>query len=964
MTYIERFEKVVRDYPDRLAFDDGERTLTYRELDEESGKIYSYLKKQGIGREDTVQIIPDRGVGAVACIIGALKAGACFIPGESDYPAQRLEFIRRDAGCRLVIDQKLYTEIIDNELPLTGHEETGLHDAAYIIYTSGSTGNPKGVVHEYGNIEQQASLVPEEENVREYKEGMIIPFYFVLATQFLIHYTLRAYTVYIISHDMVRDFRKLSKFVEDKRLQGIYLSPSYIRLYKEPSPYLEEIVTCSEPANGIYYPGGKPVLYNLYAMSEAGFNVTGAVLDKAYDVAPVGKPLLEEIDVHLVDDDGKRIEGPGTGEFCFRNTYVRGYLNLPERTAAAFQNGVYHTGDICRRDGNGMYYVMGRKDDMFKINGNRIEPAEIEKRVKEATGLEDVHAKGFQEDGRAFIVLYYLIPQAKELGIYKDGRLECDMSLLQKTLPDYMIPSYYVGLESFPINANGKLNRMALKAPQRDAYQGDYVEPANEEERFFCKAMQEVLNIKRVGAEDDFYGIGGDSLGAMQLIMACSDAGYEISVGTLYRCRTPRRLAAALKDLQCTDDIASQEEQARRTARRVNELELVYLKDYEEHPQSTYYNLPELYELKEDVELEKLKAALQKVIKAHPVILSKFIRLPEGEYGQVYEPSLFKEPVIEDISDEEFEALKPALDEPMQLVDGRLYSFRLFRTQTKKYFFLNLHHSIADGTSVSILRNQLYECYIDMDYVIPKDYYYYEASLQDSYRASENFKEAEKYYGENILNKVKDGACGCILKPDKAGPDIGNGLYRRKGYPRFGDGRNNLRYMAAFLLAMADMNGENAGYLNCVYHGRDDLRKNNSIGLYARGIPIFYEKEGEQSPEQILKLIQEQMNFGMAHCDYYFEKCLPTPEANTVIFNYQKNTLNIGKIGGLVAGRVPLPKNREQKNGSAICGMIDLDMLPDLTLYCAYSEGYYSKEYWDKFAQCFDEELAFFKENP
>lgn len=547
--FLERLKEIIDTYPDRTAFVDGERQVTYRELEKESGKVYHYLKRIGIGKDDFVQIVMPRSIGTVSVMGGVLRAGAAFVPLEDTYPEDRIQYIREDSGSKCVIDQALFEEILAEEPYLVGCEETDLHDACYAIYTSGSTGNPKGVVHEYGNIDQNALAAPEADEWPEQRFGLLPPFYFVGAETFLMSQMLEANTIYIIPHELRQDFRKLSSYIIENRLQSLFMSPSYIRIYEKPSPWLMRIETASEPANGLFYPGGMPEIENLYGMSEAGFVVLKQLLDRVYDPAPVGKPTIP-VDVHLLDEEGNRVEGEGTGEICFRDEYVRGYLNLPEKTKAAFVDGVYHTGDIARRDKEGVYTIVGRRDEMIKINGNRIEPAEIEFRIKEQTGLTQVAAKGFVTPQRSYIAVYYLKQEAKDKGLLEGDRLMIDLEELGTSLPDYMIPSAFQGLDEFPINANGKLNKRALPEPESpgegESYQ--YIAPSNEKEKLLCTLMEEILKRPRIGAEDDFYEAGGDSINALLFLAALSDRGIEIPLGELTKRRTPRELAPLIPE--------------------------------------------------------------------------------------------------------------------------------------------------------------------------------------------------------------------------------------------------------------------------------------------------------------------------------------------------------------------------------------------------------------------------------
>ncbi|MCR4610421.1 MAG: non-ribosomal peptide synthetase, partial [Lachnospiraceae bacterium] len=540
--FLNIYNNKVRTIGKKVAFDDAENSLTYEQLDECSAKIYNYLKSKGIGREDFVQVLLRRGVKIPAVIMGVVKAGAAFMVLEDTYPADRIDYIYKDLGCKLCIDDKLYDEIMDTVEPLSGCEDMDEHDACYAVYTSGSTGNPKGVLHEYGNIEQGYNSFETWYDEDINNAAIFAPFYFVAGIIDIFHYITRGRTTYIVPHDMVRDFVAVKKFIEKNNIEEIFLPPSYLKIYPNPSKTIKVLYTGSEPANGLSY-YNEPTLINFYAMSESGFVVLQSNLSKPYDVAPVGVPLLDEIKACILDEDGKVIEGPGQGELCFINDYVRGYINLPEQTAKTWRNGLYHTNDCVRRDEEGNYYVIGRYDDMIKINGNRVEPVEIETQLKKLTGLKQVIAKGFKIDNRTFICAYYLKDEATKTGIYKNGELSVKLDTLSEKLPDYMIPTYYVALDEFPLLPNGKIAKKNLVPPDIDKDEREYAEPTNETEKIICDTFAKVLKTDRIGITDDFYAMGGDSMSSIVLAAAFSEMRMYIDTKAIYKYRTPGELA-------------------------------------------------------------------------------------------------------------------------------------------------------------------------------------------------------------------------------------------------------------------------------------------------------------------------------------------------------------------------------------------------------------------------------------
>ena len=959
--YLDRLQKIVSQYPDRVALSDSERSLTYGDFEIETGKIYNYLKKQGVKREDHIMVLTKRGIGGISCIYGVLKAGAAYIPLEEDYPKERIDFIKKDASCKIVIDEALYRKIIKTEEYLEGYEETALHDAAFIVYTSGSTGNPKGVVHEYGNIEQLASAVKEKASRREFREGIVAPFYFIMASQLVLQYALQAYTMYIVPSRLVRNFVKFSEYICTNRIQGIFLSPSYLRLYKEPSPYLEEIVTAGEPANGLYYPGGKPAVRNLYGMTEAGFSILETFLDKACEIAPVGKPILKEIDLHLEDNDGNRVEGAGIGEICFKSEYVRGYLNLPEKTKAAFINGVFHTGDIGKRDENGIYYIIGRKDDMFKINGNRVEPVEVESAVKRITGLNTVVARGFDIDGRAFICLYYLRNEAQELNLTEGDSLKIDVSALSDILPRYMIPTYYIPLDKMPLNERGKTVRRLLMPPEIKTWEKDYVPPANDTEKAICDMMAEILGADTVSAESDFYLSGGDSLRTIRLISLAGEYGYSFTAGELYEARTPRKLAkiCAERHILGETELQAQELSARQEMRDLLPMQKVWANIDLAHPDVNLGSVVMLYRMKPQTSPEKLKYALDKTLRHYPVFSTRFVRDDNGNLKQVYDESLVTPAVIQDITEAEIEKLQSAPLEKINLFAGGCYRAKIFRTEMTCYLFLQVHHAFTDGTGLSLLRDSIFGYCEDANFRPAPDCYYYLLRQMEAAKNSESYREAEKYYDELYRQKLKiDFGCA-KMQPDLDEENTKTVFYvKRDVFPR-DYGKTNAFYMTAAAVATAKANGTDRALIYGTHNGRDDNLKLNSAGGFAFNVPAYLIMEDGDTPESLLEKVKAQVEFGSAHASYSRYPDDISSVDGTVLFLYQKDMFGFGKMGKYIEAELPRFAVTEQPWHFFAVSVVDEAENDMLRLCVIYSPNRYSKARVEKFVKYYIEAVDY-----
>ncbi len=530
--FIEKFEENVRLYPDKVILQDQEASLTFKQLDELSGRVYAYLKQKGIGREDFVMIDLPHDIVALACMVGVWKAGAALVFCDDYFPKERKSYIYQTCSCKLTIDTNRLQEIKENE-PLKGHQETSQHDAAFAVFTSGSEGKPKGVIQEYGKLAFTPMSLLEASKIH-CPTDMTLFVYAPLSTVATINTAnlamINPFTLDIGSLDLMKHPQRLNDYLIERKVTMASLTPSFYKYSQLKSPHLTCVHLSSEPVHGVF--NDDVTLVNLYMQSE-GYCITAFNIDKPYRIAPIGKPAEADM-VRLYEDD-KPVSAGHIGELCYRNPYFRGYINDEATAQESFVDGYFRSGDIAKLDENGNYVILGRKTDMIKINGNRIEPAEIEAAVKRVLGIDWAFAKGFVQTERSFICVYYT------------AEIEIDLAKVRKELmlilPSYMIPSYFIHLDDIPRLPNGKVNRQALLAPDIRDYTAEYVAPTNELEELLCNVMRYVLGVERIGINDDFYLLGGDSLRTIRLIAECHIEG--LSVSEVYAHRTPAKIAEA-----------------------------------------------------------------------------------------------------------------------------------------------------------------------------------------------------------------------------------------------------------------------------------------------------------------------------------------------------------------------------------------------------------------------------------
>ena len=931
-----------------ILFDDVySKGLTYAQLDDMSGRVYAHLKAQGIGKEDFVLIDLPRGVQPIIAMIGVWKAGAAWALVEDTYAPERIEYIRNDCGCKAEISAENWDEIM-NTPPLSGHEAVDPHDAAYAIYTSGTTGNPKGVLHEFGNLERAIDSIrvngkcPFNENDRL---ATLAPMNFV-ATVIVILCALNVFQGknYIVSYATIKNTGALVKFFLTKRITITFLTPSYVRkLGNQTGPFLRMLFVGSEPANNLYNKNLE--LINIYAASESGFAVGFFPIDKAYEVCPIGQPQVETT-IYLWDENGADVPDGETGELCFVNPYVRGYLNLPEETAKAFVDGVYHTGDLARRDENGNLVLLGRSGDMIKINGNRIEPAEIEAAVKQALGIDWVAARGFEESDKSYLCAYYTA----------DIQVDADAlrKELAKRLPYYMIPAYFIKIDSVPLKATGKLDRKALPAPNVEDYMSDYVAPTTEVEEALCKSMARVLKLSRVGIHDDFYEMGGDSLTSIELITACEESLPGLNAGIVFRGRTPEKIALLYAELKNSDEGDPNERNAAALAKpHPLTPEQLYMIDYQLYtPNSTMYNLFSVMKMdKELFDPERVAEAMGAAIQAHPALLTTFEYNDDGDLVQCYKPEIFQPIHVERLSEFEFRFVKDTLVYPFKIVGGRMYRCRVFETEKAVYTFFDVHHSLFDGTSLKVFLGGVRDAFLGAP--IEPDYYYLMLQRREDAAQTAFYEESRKYFEErydgiawssypNIDHESRENEMGELFAALGVEQPQMNAVERAYKISR------NEFFITVAALAISIYNGAPDVKLSWIYNGREDMQSMSSVGLLFRDLPIGIRFHDSDTLRNIFADVHEQVQQGIEH------SCYPYVDMHNQVANgesaYLLSQLDIRDMGGMDGFDIEAVDVRQNQAASqTILDMEILDGAEGLQLMIDYAASRYEDASIERF---------------
>ncbi|WP_172283462.1 non-ribosomal peptide synthetase [Chryseobacterium sp. LAM-KRS1] len=541
-TIVSMFEKQVNITPDHIALIYEEVKLTYRELSEQSNRLAHYLREQyDIQSDDLICIQLPRSEKMLISIFGILKSGGAYVPIDVDYPQERTDYILHDTKSKIVIDEKFWTgfESVKNDYSSENTDALiRLSDLAYIIYTSGTTGHPKGVMIEHGSLTNRLKWMQSQYPLTE-KDVLIqkTSYSFDVSVWELLWWAMSGGCLSILKPKEEKIPSSIIENIEAHKVSVIHFVPSmfmaflnYIDENPASKPMLKSLKTVftSGEALSVHHKEQfyrlfpeNTYLVNLYGPTEACIDVTyyDCIKDLKLVNIPIGKPIANT--QMYVLDENKQLVGIGVrGElYISGDGLARGYLNRPDLTEEKFVDNpfiegakMYRTGDLGRWLPDGNIEYLGRIDDQVKIRGYRIELGEIDGQVLSySDAIKNAVTDVREHEGEKNLVVYYV----SEPAIRKRDLSE----YLEKKLPRYMVPAFYVELDNIPVTSNGKIDRRNLPAVSfEDRIKNEYVKPETELEKQLVAIWEEILGVEGIGITDNFFELGGTSINAIRTI--------------------------------------------------------------------------------------------------------------------------------------------------------------------------------------------------------------------------------------------------------------------------------------------------------------------------------------------------------------------------------------------------------------------------------------------------------------
>jgi amino acid adenylation domain-containing protein len=528
------FEGQVERTPDALAAVFQDEQITFGELNHRANHLAAYLNDHGVGPETPAGICIEPSLEMLIAVLGILKAGGAYVPIDPRNPRQRIDQVLRDAGVSILLTR----ELVANARTGTGNNhqiEIAPENLAYIIYTSGSTGQPKGVMIQHRSVANLAAALREDVYAglgTGLKIGLNAPLAFDASVKQLVQ-LLHGHTLHILPEELRLDAKAALDYIDEHQIDVLDCTPSQLKLLlaaglnkstrTTPKLVLVGGEAIDESTWSQLAEDERTSFVNVYGPTECTVDATWARITRTQAQPAIGGPV-PNAQAYILDKNLKPAGIHLTGELFIGGTgLARGYLNSPERTAERFiPDGLsgaegarlYRTGDLANYTPHGSIVYSGRNDTQVKVRGHRIELGEIEAVLQQHENVKQTVVIAREASNADVRLVGYVVPTDGTTVDTNDLR-----QTLSEQLPDYMVPSFLVTLDELPLTRNGKVDIVALPAPEaaQGSHDETYLAPRNGIEATITRVWQDVLGVDRIGVHHNFFDAGGHSLLMVQV---------------------------------------------------------------------------------------------------------------------------------------------------------------------------------------------------------------------------------------------------------------------------------------------------------------------------------------------------------------------------------------------------------------------------------------------------------------
>lgn len=892
----------LRNGGNNIAIESGDTKLSYEDLLNKSNHIAGYLLNQGLTKETPVGVCMDNRADMIAAIIGIALAGGVFVPVDTTLPLSRLQIIRKELDLTILItDQQnieakisgveahMYakitdTTILDSDLVFP---ETNGEDSLYIYFTSGSTGVPKGIVGKNKSLSQFIQWEINEFGIssKDRFSQFVSPYFDAFLRDVFVPIFSGATCCIPPSEEGFFTPETMQKWVEENAISHIHCVPSIFRVLKDIQlsetvyPSLKyvflsgEKIIPSELVSWYDSLGNRIQLVNFYGATEstmirAFYRIQPA--DASKSRIPIGSPIGDtEL---LIANQGMKPCPPLTvGDLYIISEFLsKGYLNNQELTAAKFitlnkgtdqEKAAFATGDKARKLANGLIELLGRDDRQVKIRGIRVELDEIENTIIQS-GLVDQIVVVYQEDTVDDAQMIAFVVPGSETA--DSTRLSEQLtSICEQNLPAYMVPNRFESLQAFPLLNNGKIDIKALLENQKEAVR-ETKKPVNPTEEQLLAIWNEILPNKEFSTQDNFLNQGGNSLSIMRLIgKIYKTFDVRVSLSDLFKNLTIEQQARLILE-QSKDDVF--------TIKKAENKELFVLTaaqerifyNYELNKSSTAYNLPMVWEITKDADVNQIKRVFQQLIDKHEALRTGFRYTEEG-VRQFIVPNLVFSVETIDSTDQGSVAEQKAIQDfirPFNLNEpGLMRAGIITMSNHKKLLVMDVHHIVCDGMSQMNLLSDFITLY-NGETIAPLAIRYVDyAEWEATYRQSAEYVKQREFWLQCYEKDAPSLQLPVKEESKSLNSGIGDNLLFSIDKTTVQPVLNCLKdqnvtdfaaLFTVFFLFLSELSGQNDIVIGTNTSGRIQSEVEPLVGMFVKTLPIRINCGSESTFEDLL----------------------------------------------------------------------------------------------------------------
>ncbi|WP_105979332.1 lichenysin non-ribosomal peptide synthetase LicA [Bacillus paralicheniformis] len=984
-TVHELFEAQVLRTPDHGAAVYNGVAWTYKELNARANRLARLLIEKGVRPEQRIGIMVKPSLEMAAGVIAILKAGAAYVPIDPSYPAERIGYVLKDSGAELLLTQtnlaapeefsgetllldSMLSEEITKDDEVNPQAGTQSDNLAYLIYTSGTTGQPKGVMVEHRSLvnlcywHNDAFAVTEQDKSAKYAG-----FGFDASVWEMFPYWIAGAELHIIDEAIRMDITRLNQYFEENKITITFLPTQLCEQFMElDNQSLRVLLTGGDKLKRIAKRSYK--LVNNYGPTENTVVATSTAIDPDEGMLSIGKPIANTRAYVLGQNNEVQPVGVA-GELCIAGRgLARGYLNKPEETAKRFTEDpfvpgerMYRTGDAVKWLEDGRLEYIGRIDQQVKIRGFRIELSEIEVQLARLSEVQEAVVTDIEDACGNKALCGYVVAN-EQLDTESLARK------LAQTLPDYMVPSFWVQLKELPVTANGKVDRRALPQPDVEAQTAEYKAPLTETEQLLADIWQEVLGIDRIGITDNFFALGGDSIKGIQMASRLQQHGWKLEMKDLFQHPTIGELSAYV---QAADDQPIDQNPVE------GEVTLTPIQRWFFERRFTnehHWNQSVMLHALTGFDPETAGKALSKLIEHHDALRMVYQRNGDGivQYNRGLEETAVRPEVIRfNVSGAELEAavLKASnrIQSSIDLTDGPLLKAAIFKTDQGDHLLIVIHHLVVDGISWRILLEDFAAGYAQAEKgepIILQDkthsFAEYAARLEE-YAGSKAFAKEIGYWQE-----IEQAETAALPKDDEAEDERMRHTktaefslskeeteqLMTKVHEAYNTEMNDI-LLTALGLALKEWTGQEDFIICLEGHGREDiidgLNISRTVGWFTSQFPALIQMRHSGDIGYQIKQIKEELrhipNKGIGYGIYRYlteEGKKAKPIKHDISFNYLGQFTEMADSGLFTRSTLPsgdpLSPETEKPNALDIVGYIEDGIL-------TMSIAYHSLEY-------------------